>query len=568
MDEEIQLGISSDVMWSSSERPLEEGIVSWTSSILVHPGAVLSILSLLPSIYSSDSRWMVGAQYYCSLLLKALLKPERNQQLMCQVDMPRHLLTIASKLFLCENHILLQPFYYILERLSYQAMQPNQLRRFLRLDLPLCCRNLDETVDDVPVRANEGGPVPLQRVKALVSMMTPRDQRLSHAPSFVELDMAMEGFGALFIPSLAPMFSSSRTERVFPPLGGLTFSTWMYIDSLSDKRVDAHPIRLLTLTRTRRKMKIAKYPSEKVIRIAMADILRVMEWTHICIVLTRSVLKPSQAMVFINGRLLTSQRLQYIVQTAGGAATQLAHTHAVNAVMGTLPAIRRPSKLRYRIASTFLIEEPLSPDTVRSLFCLQPHYVGNLQTAGLEGNALVQEERLGISLNDNSTPLRILLNTAAHAPGAGRAFGAVVIGYLGMRSFTPRPVPRLLDSMGGFACLYGLVAMATDSEGLYASLKAVVSAVRSNSNLQTTLHTSRAYQTLAVLLEDKASLLNSHIMHMVFSMVGTLDTTREIATIPNAQAFEDLLCDLDVWNKAPEEQHRLLYEHFYELITE
>ncbi|PIO75659.1 hypothetical protein TELCIR_02284 [Teladorsagia circumcincta] len=143
-----------------------------------------------------------------------------------------------------------------------------------------------------------------------------------------------------------------------------------------------------------------------------------------------------------------------------------------------------------------------------------------------------------------------MTNTVAHAPGAGRAFGAVIIGYLGMRTFIPRPVPRLLDSMGGYACLYGLVAMATDSEGLYASLKAVVSA------------------TLAVLLEDKANLMNSHIMHMIFSMAGTLDTAREIATIPNAQAFEDLLCDLDIWEKAPEEQHRMLYEHFYELITD
>ncbi|KAJ1374997.1 hypothetical protein KIN20_038218 [Parelaphostrongylus tenuis] len=110
--------------------------------------------------------------------------------------------------------------------------------------------------------------------------------------------------------------------------------------------------------------------------------------------------------------------------------------------------------------------------------------------------------------------------------------------------------------------------MATDSEGLYASLKAVVSAVRSNSNLQAMLHENRAYQTLAVLLEDKANLLNSHILHMVFSMAGTLDTAREIAMIPNSQAFEDLLCDLDVWAKAPEEQHKLLYEHFYELMTD
>ncbi|ETN78724.1 hypothetical protein NECAME_10189 [Necator americanus] len=520
----------------------------------VHPGAVQSILSLLPSISSDSVKWMVSAQYYCGLLLKALLKPERNQQLMCQV---------------------------------------RRILHFLRLDLPLCCRNLDETENEEPIRSNEGGPVPLQRVKALVSMMTPRDQRLSHAPSFVETDLAMEG--------------------------------WLYIDAFSDKKLDAHPLRLLTITRTvtwqdeRRKQgpcqlacltiqvspmdrsllistdehenpggdleKEAKIPSEKAIRVALADIVRPMEWTHVCVVLSRSVLKPSQASVYINGRLVSSQRLQYIVQTAGGAATQLAQTHVVNAVIGTLPAMRRPSRLsqhytphliiRFRLASTFLIEEPLSAETVRSIYDLQPHYVGSLQAIGPERTSLVQEEKvgnllfcLGISSSDNSTPLRIMLNTVFHAPGSGRAFGAVIIGYLGMRTFIPRPVPRLLDSMGGFACLYGLVAMATDSEGLYASLKAVVSAVRSNSNLQATLHANRAYQTLAVLLEDKANLLNSHIMHMVFSMAGTLDTAREVATIPNGQAFEDLLCDLDVWSSAPDEQHRMLYEHFYELITE
>ncbi|RCN36444.1 Beige/BEACH domain protein [Ancylostoma caninum] len=642
--------MSSDVTWTSSDGSLEECIVSWTSSVLVHPGAVQSILSLLPSIHSENVKWLVSAQYYCGLLLKALLKPERNQQLMCQVDMPKHLLSIASKLFLCENHILLHPFYYVLERLSYQSMQPSQLRHFLRLDLPLCCRNLDETENEEPIRPNEGGPVPLQRVKALVSMMTPRDQRLSHAPSFVETDLAMEGFGCLFIPSLAPLFSSIRSERVFPPLNGISLSTWLYIDAFSDKKLDAHPLRLLTITRTvtwqdeRRKQgpchlacltvqispidrsllistdehenpggdleKEAKIPSEKAIRIAMADIVRPMEWTHFCVVLSRSVLKPSQASVYINGRLVSTQKLQYIVQTAGGAATQLAQTHVVNAMIGTLPAMRRPSRLRFRLASTFLIEEPLSAETVRSIYDLQPHYVGSLQAIGAERTSLVQEEKIVFALNGMATSEMTLakirtvhnkLDAEILAPHVLRGFYVFFLAcgirnqvlytiqnacfshcnvhrlkgsmpgpssYLGMRTFIPRPVPRLLDSMGGFACLYGLVAMATDSEGLYASLKAVVSAVRSNSNLQTTLHANRAYQTLAVLLEDKANLLNSHIMHMVFSMAGTLDTAREVATIPNAQAFEDLLCDLDVWASAPDEQHRMLYEHFYELITD
>lgn len=91
--------------------------------------------------------------------------------------------------------------------------------------MPLCCRNLDEEEEEEERRPNEGGPLPLARVKALVSMMTPRDDRLFKAPAFTELDMALEGFGCLFVPSLAPMLSQTRSERLFPPLNGLTFAT-------------------------------------------------------------------------------------------------------------------------------------------------------------------------------------------------------------------------------------------------------------------------------------------------------------------------------------------------------
>ncbi len=44
-------------------------------------------------------------------------------------------------------------------------------------------------------------------VKCLVSMTTPRDVRLHGAaitPAFVEFDMSAEGFGCLYLPSIAP----------------------------------------------------------------------------------------------------------------------------------------------------------------------------------------------------------------------------------------------------------------------------------------------------------------------------------------------------------------------------
>ena len=58
-------------------------------------------------------------------------------------------------------------------------------------------------------------------------------------------------------------------------------------------------------------------------------------------------------------------------------------------------------------------------------------------------------------------------------------------------------------------------------------------------------------QTLAMLFKKKRHLLNSHILHLTFSLVGTVDSGRETTVIPNQTAFEDLLCDLEVNN-----QHR------------
>ena len=76
------------------------------------------------------------------------------------------------------------------------------------------------------------------------------------------------------------------------------------------------------------------------------------------------------------------------------------------------------------------------------------------------------------------------------------------------------------------------------------------------------------FQTLAMLYKKKQQLLNSHILHLTFSLIGTLDSGKESSLIPNKRAFEDVLCDLEVWHDAPGDLQRSLYEHFYELLTE
>lgn len=55
--------------------------------------------------------------------------------------------------------------------------------------------------------------VPLTRVKCVVSMTTPRDTRLTDAtslPAFVEFDMNVEGYGCLYLPSIAPQATTSQ----------------------------------------------------------------------------------------------------------------------------------------------------------------------------------------------------------------------------------------------------------------------------------------------------------------------------------------------------------------------
>ncbi|VDO11283.1 unnamed protein product [Brugia timori] len=91
------------------------------------------------------------------------MRPEKNQQIMCQSNMAHSILKIGVNVFKSEKHLMLAPFYYILERLSSHAITPSDLRSFLRLDMPLCCRNLDETKDEEPMTENEGSPIPIAR---------------------------------------------------------------------------------------------------------------------------------------------------------------------------------------------------------------------------------------------------------------------------------------------------------------------------------------------------------------------------------------------------------------------
>ncbi|KAK9687952.1 FYVE zinc finger [Popillia japonica] len=619
--------------------------------MIVHPGVIVCMLQLLPCIQDNNLEKQLCLQFYISEVIKSLVRSERNQQVMCDSRFVGQLLSVGSTPLQNENHLLHSPLQYMLERLAAQALEPTDLRNFLRLGNPLC---------SLPLLSKEpgGGPVPLTRIKTLVSMTTPKDFRAQTSctlPPFVEFDMSAEGFGCLYLPSIAPQSPTAPSvvagvdsnvlggigagDRLFPPQTGLSFSTWICVDKFSDPRTDPHCVRLLTLVRnlshsarddhqvclcivlSARDKAIIVSTQDNLIphhlgewepegmgehgaRVWCPDILQEGQWHHIVVVLNRAVLKNSSFSLYMDGQHIHTQKLHYISQNPGGSAANLSVASSVYGFIGTPPAWRRFSKLCWKQGPCHLIEEVLQPVTVSHMYHLGPHYMGSLQAPnlpGVETTQLVSEEKvvfglnaravsqltlskirkvysradnksiakqLGMPSHENATPIRILHNSAGHLSGPSRALGGVVIGYLGVRVFCPRPVASVIDTVGGCSVLLGLIAMAQDVESLYAGVKALVCVVRSNKAAQAEMDRRRGYQTLAMLLRKKRTLLNSHILHLAFSLVGTVDSGRETSAIPNLTAFQDLLCDLDVWHEAPGELLRSHLEHLYELAAE
>jgi hypothetical protein len=191
------------------------------------------MIKLIPSVYSDVSSsnlqgqgvnksksWEQMCQLFCAELVKSLVRSEKNQQVMSQVGLTEEILENCSISLADEHHYLHQPIHYAFERVATHSLTPKDLRRFLRLGNPLNCER-----SFLPPPSSYGA-VPLSRVKSLVSMTTPKSSNSSSStsctsnnqtnqsnfysnsstpfPSFIEFDMSAEGFGCLFLPSIAP----------------------------------------------------------------------------------------------------------------------------------------------------------------------------------------------------------------------------------------------------------------------------------------------------------------------------------------------------------------------------
>lgn len=97
--------------------------------IVVHPGIVVGMLHLLPSISEpSNPQMALALQLYVAEIIKSLVRSERNQQVMCEAGMAGELLFVGRVALQDETHPLHQPLQYVIERLAAQSLEPRDLR--------------------------------------------------------------------------------------------------------------------------------------------------------------------------------------------------------------------------------------------------------------------------------------------------------------------------------------------------------------------------------------------------------------------------------------------------------
>ena len=79
----------------------------------------------------------------------------------------------------------------------------------------------------------------------------------------------------------------------------------------------------------------------------------------------------------------------------------------------------------------------------------------------------------------------------------------------------------MFSAIGSSQVLLGLVAMVTDSEGLYAAVKLLTLAVNRDTALRKDME-RQGYDVLALLLHRKANITSTHVLQLVVSLIYPL----------------------------------------------
>ncbi|XP_043782392.1 WD repeat- and FYVE domain-containing protein 4 isoform X1 [Cervus elaphus] len=476
----------------------EESRTDDSDAVIMHPGVLCIMVRLLPRLYHEDHP-QLSREIQCSMAshIQSLVKSEKNRQVMCEAGMLRTLMTSCHKALTTSSSPLHSGLIRIFEKLASQAIEPDVLRQFLGLGIASPPSAAMKKLSSSHVHGGDSGcpgsqaatPVPaegsavapkdasphlastqalrpmgpsqsstitLQTALSLISMTSPRNlqpQRAALAPSFVEFDMSVEGYGCLFVPTLATVMGASTeysisggigtgAARSFPPPGGLTFSCWFLIGRHS-AATEGHPLRFLTLVRHLARTEqpficfsVSLCPEDfslvvsteekefqpldvmepeddpepsagRQLRVRCGQLLACGQWHHLAVVVTKEMKRNCTVFTYLDGQVISSAKMLYIQALPGPFLSMDPSSFVdVYGYIATPRVWKQKSLLIWRLGPTYFFEEAISMETLEVINKLGPRYCGNFQAVhvqgadpGVEVTPLVAEEKVSFGLH-------------------------------------------------------------------------------------------------------------------------------------------------------------------------
>ncbi|XP_070696577.1 WD repeat- and FYVE domain-containing protein 4 [Pempheris klunzingeri] len=345
------------------------------------------------------------------------------------------------------------------------------------------------------------------------------------------------------------------------------------------------------------------------LRFRCSSMLVPGQWHHLAVVMSKDVKKSCLASAYFNGKAVGTGKMRYI-QPFPGQYVSMDPTAVIDVfgLIGTPALWKEHAALVWRVGPSYLFEEALSSEAVGTIYTQGTTYMGNflaLRNTGCDPNAeslplrLVPEERIsfginlaistlttvvqiredynevdcrliakemGITSRDHSTPVLLARNISQHLSGTARTIGAALIGNFGVRTFTPNSASNGFLYVGGPAVVLSLVAMAPDDSSLYAAVKVLLSVLETNSAMQQEMNRINGYKLLAFLLKMKSSLVSHRTFHLVLCLTRSVELSSGSGYLQNTQAFQALLCDLEMWQKTSDKLDISVLNHFAEIL--
>nr|XP_056706521.1 WD repeat- and FYVE domain-containing protein 4 [Euleptes europaea] len=463
--------------------------------LLVHPGALGVMVRLLPELYNDaypELSWEIQLAVACHI--QSLMRVEKNRQVACGAGLLDIVVSCCQDELRDAHNLLHLPLLRLFEKLASQSIEPDVLRQFLCLRTPLLPLESGSSVSPVPSplgrkngsfrktweegslsdpanchlappvsvvsRMSENSVAALEAATSLIAMTAPRNfqpQSACLAPSFVEFDMSLKGYGCLFLPTLATVLGPNaehsisggigKGPRLFPSPDGLTFSSWFLVSKRGSAHDAPHPLRFLTLVRHMARteeefvcfsvsfspesdcltvsteetplqpLDLMEPKCENVgqssafsrVQFSCAGLLVTGQWHHLAVTAATETKRICIVSAYLDGQLLGSAKMQYIQLFPGNFVSMDPSSFIdVYGYMATPRVWNQKSPLTWRQGPIHFFEEAVSVETLQRISSLGPRYCGSFQDVELGGEgssnevrtgALVAQEKISFGIN-------------------------------------------------------------------------------------------------------------------------------------------------------------------------